>query len=127
MQSLSTHISVHSLPKNALTVKQSVVITGLGSPEFEDCARAILAVHYQLAAQFPPDVLIPWSPVHENGNVCLEFSNRYFSPIDDPSPALDFDTAVDPQGILQTLDIAGKYTEENRVLYYERIPKQAGK
>lgn len=86
-----------------------------------------MAVHSQFAAQFPPDTLLPWSPSREDGDVCLEFSNRYFSPLDDPAPPLEFDSAVDPQGILLNLDVAGKHTEDNKVLYYERIQKQSGK
>ncbi|KAI0788939.1 hypothetical protein BC629DRAFT_1288231, partial [Irpex lacteus] len=112
------------IPKNPVTAKQSVVITGLGGEQFEDCVRAIMAIHTQFAAQFPPDVLLPWAPQNEDGHVCLEFSNRYFSPISDPGAALEFDTSVDPQGILKNLDVAGKHTEDNKVLYYERVAKK---
>lgn len=110
-----------------MAIKQSATLSGLGSTQFEDCGRAILGIHSKFASQLPPDTLLPWTLQRSEGNVCLEFSNRYFSPIAHSAPALEFDTAVDPQGILKNLEVAGKFTEDNRVVYYERVPKQMSK
>ncbi len=112
----------NSLPKNLLSAKQSIVLTGLGTKEFSQAARAVLAIHSMFASSLPGDTLIPWSPITDSGHKCLEFSNRYFSTgqLDGTSPA-EFDVGMDPKGILAGLEVNGKYTDDNIVLYFERV------
>ncbi|KAI0083676.1 hypothetical protein BDY19DRAFT_899863, partial [Irpex rosettiformis] len=109
------------LPKNPQTAKQSVVITGLGSSEFESSARAILQIHTLFGSTLPADALVPWKPMRDAEYMCLEFANRYFEGSrEDNALSVDLGTDVDPMGILTSRCPTGKHTEDNVVLYYER-------
>ena len=111
-----------SLPKgNAAAAKQSVVITGLGIPEFQAAARAVLEIHTFFGSTLPDTCLEPWHPVKgsEEGFMCLEFSNRYFSGGKDHDVALELGKDIDPEGILRAQCPEGIHTEDNRVLYFE--------
>lgn len=74
------------------------------------------------ASQLPAESLVPWTPIVDAGHQCLEFSNRYFSrsPLDMQNLA-KFDHGIDPKGILAALDVQGRYTEDNVVLYFEKV------
>ena len=66
-----------------MTTKQSILITGLGSSEFEACARAVLRIHTLFGSTLPTDTLVLCNPVHDSEYVCLGFANRYFKGKDD--------------------------------------------
>ncbi|KAI0755937.1 hypothetical protein BC629DRAFT_1272449, partial [Irpex lacteus] len=114
-----------SLPKNPLSAKQSIVLTGLGTKQFEQAARAILAIRSAFVSILPDDTLLPWTPIIDGGHKCLEFSNRYFSSgqMDGLNP-VEFDPSIDPKGILANLETNGKHTDDNVVLYFERVKAQ---
>ncbi|KAI0727875.1 hypothetical protein BC629DRAFT_1259349, partial [Irpex lacteus] len=115
------------LPKNPMTAKQSVTLTGLGSKEFEAAARAILAIHTMFSSTLPEDALVPWKPHKDMDYVCLEFYNRYFKSRDDVGSAvLDIGPDIDPLGVLRSRCPLGEHTEDNAVLYFERKTNDTG-
>lgn len=57
------------------------------------------------------------------GNLCLEFSNRYFATAADGDHlnTISLPSEVDPLGLLAEAVPSGRHTEDNQVLYYDRI------
>ncbi|KAI0086698.1 hypothetical protein BDY19DRAFT_894328, partial [Irpex rosettiformis] len=109
------------IPKSPHTAKQSVVITDLGSPEFESSARAILQIHTLFGSTLPDDTLVPWKPMKDAEHICIEFANRYFKSKDDSeSPVIGLASDIDPMGLLVSRCPNGEHTEDNTVLYFER-------
>ncbi|KAI0083686.1 hypothetical protein BDY19DRAFT_899902, partial [Irpex rosettiformis] len=55
--------------------------------------------------------------------LCLELSNRYFTPdyLATEYDIIPIDESIDPLEILRTKATRGKHTEDNVVLYYERL------
>ncbi|KAI0086715.1 hypothetical protein BDY19DRAFT_894419, partial [Irpex rosettiformis] len=111
-----------SLPKNILSAKQLILLTGLGAEGFTKASRAVLAIRSMFTSNLPRNSLLPWTPIVDNGHQCLEFSNCYFSTsqLEGLNP-VEFDPAVDPKGILASLEVDGKHTDDNVVLYFERL------
>ena len=104
-----------------MSAKQYVMLTGLGSTEFDSAARAVLQIHTTFSATLPEETLLSWKPTRDAGFVCLQFANRYFKTKDDRDPTvIELDKEVDPSGMLQSKCPAGEHTEDNRVLYFER-------
>lgn len=99
------------------------MLTGLGCTAFDESVRAIIEIHSRFDTLLPSNSLQPWNPVNDNETLCLEFSNRYFTPeflasgYDDAS----IPTVVDPLGLLQGKCGTGRHTEDNQVFYYEKI------
>ena len=106
-----------------MAAKQSVLLTGLGCEPFEHCARAMLQVHAKLSSALPSQALHEWSPIIHEGDICLEFANRYFSTGSDGDnlQTVSLGSEIDPFGLLAEAVPNGKHTEDNKVLYYERI------
>lgn len=116
---MKTHF--HRVPKNPASAKQAITLTGLGSTEFELAARAVLQIHTLFSSTIPEDALTNWKPMRDGGDVCLEFSNRYFrGKNDQDAAALELDKEIDPLGILRSKCPTGEHTEDNIVLYFER-------
>ncbi|KAI0083167.1 hypothetical protein BDY19DRAFT_861843, partial [Irpex rosettiformis] len=111
------------LRKNPMTAKQSLVLTGLGEKHFDNAVKAILELHSRFASHLPADSLQSWSPAKDEDMLCLELSNRYFTPdyLAEEYDIVSVDETIDPLGILQAKGAGGKHTEDNVVLYYERI------
>ena len=104
-----------------MTAKQSILITGLGSSEFEASARAVLRIHTLFGSTLPANSLVPWKPIRDSEYVCLEFANRYFKgKDDDDSTVLELGHDIDPFDILRSRCNGGEHTEDNAVLYFER-------
>lgn len=114
------------LPKKPMSAKQSVILTGLSSEPFENCARAILEVHAKLSSALPPQALREWSPVVHEGDICLEFGNRYFASGSDGAhlDTVSLGSDIDPFGLLAGAVPDGKHTEDNKVLYYEKMTSE---
>ena len=121
MQYNISHVSLR-LPKQPITAKQSVVLTGLGSDKFDQCARGILEVHTKLSSSLPPGSLQLWRPLTDQGRICLEFSNRYFASGTDSMDQSDvaLGSGIDPAGVLAQECPEGRHTEDNVVLYFDR-------
>ena len=119
------YLTLPRIPKNPFTAKQSIVITGLGSVEFERAARAVLQIHTLFGSTVPEDTLLPWKPLRDSEYVCLEFSNRYFKGKDDGvSAVLPLPRNIDPYDMLRAKCHGAEHTEDNVVLYYERTTEK---
>ncbi len=80
-----------------------------------------MAIRSLFAYSLPEDTLLPWAPIVEGGHKCLEFSNRYFTGGNVQGlNVVELDASVDPKGILANLEVNGKHTDDNVVLYFER-------
>ena len=124
--SKSAYSTLIRIPKNPITAKQSIVITGLGSVEFERSARAVLQIHTLFGSTVPEDTLLPWKPLRDSEYVCLEFSNRYFKGKDDGNSAvLPLPRNIDPYDMLRAKCHGAEHTEDNVVLYYERTTENS--
>jgi hypothetical protein len=122
---LSDQDNVHRLSKNVLAAKQSITITGLGCDAFSKSARAILEIHSLFASALPPDSLQMWTPLMDENCICLEFSNRYLTPVHEADlEAVDLGPEIDPVGILASNAQGGIYTEDNVVTYFETIKNE---
>ena len=110
------------LTKNPLSVKQSVVLTGLGSEMFDKNAKAIIEIRSRFAAHLPDGVLETWKPLLDEDFICIELSNRYLTPdrLSHSYDSVPFDASIDPFGLLRDKE-GGRRTEDNVVLYYERV------
>lgn len=99
-----------------------MVLTGLGLKSFDDNVRAIMELHSRFASNLPANTLQSWAPVMDENDMCIEFSNRYFTPehLASGYQSQDLDTSVDPFGLLRTHVHGGRHTEDNEVLYFER-------
>ncbi len=114
------------MTKNPLSAKQSLVLTGLGSEEFDNCVRAVIQFHSRFASHLPSDTLQPWSPIKDDEHLCLELSNRYYTPdnlVSQYEEASVSDT-IDPMGLLRAKGNGLRHTEDNDVLYFERLPDE---
>ena len=101
-------------------------LTGLGLEDFDKYAAAFLQIYQVLSNSLPAGALSPWKPANIRGHTAIEFFNRYFSGTEeaDDRPAVDFDKAVDPFGILSSAEVTGIHTEDNEVEYFERQRKE---
>ncbi|KAI0083661.1 hypothetical protein BDY19DRAFT_998389 [Irpex rosettiformis] len=106
-----------------MTAKQSLVLTGLGEGHFDSAVKAIIELQSRFASHLPVDSLQPWSPIKDEDMLCLELSNRYFTPdyLAAGYDVVSIDESIDPLGILRAKAASGKHTEDNVVLYYERL------
>ncbi|KAI0083288.1 hypothetical protein BDY19DRAFT_900527, partial [Irpex rosettiformis] len=111
------------LTKNPMTAKQSLVLTGLGEEQFDNAVKAVIELHSRFASHLPAESLQSWSPIKDEDTLCLELSNRYFTPdyLSKEYDSIPIDESIDPLGILRTKAVRGKHTEDNVVLYYERL------
>ncbi|KAI0083087.1 hypothetical protein BDY19DRAFT_900872, partial [Irpex rosettiformis] len=111
------------LTKNPQSAKQGLVLTGLGSKEFDNSIRAVVELHSRFASHLPTDTLLPWTPVTDDGDLCLELSNRYFTPkhLATEYEVSEITSVIDPLGLLKSRAGELHHTEDNEVLYFERI------
>ncbi|KAF8873003.1 hypothetical protein BD779DRAFT_1452340, partial [Infundibulicybe gibba] len=103
-------------------LRQGITITGLGSPTFEYAINAAVDISRMFDRQFPEGKMEPWTaPTTDEGQSCIELSNRYFTPKRDAPRMIHipFPESVDPHGILERMT-KGEYIhgEENVVEYY---------
>ena len=114
-----THPS--SLGKNPRFARQTVVLSGLGLPEFQRCFDAILEIGAVIEDHLPSGNLRRQTPRLERGYPVLQLGNRYFA---DPADTGSADAVpmevVDPLKILRNAVPDGVHTTDNEVLYFER-------
>ncbi|KAI0084090.1 hypothetical protein BDY19DRAFT_997941 [Irpex rosettiformis] len=111
------------LTKNPMTAKQSLVLTGLGEKGFDNAVKAVIELQSRFASHLPVDSLQSWSPIKDEDKLCLELSNRYFTPdyLTTEYDTVSLDESIDPLEILRTKTTNGKHTEDNVVFYYEQL------
>jgi hypothetical protein len=109
------------MPARYKFIRQSLSITGAGTPTFDEAMKAAQEIYVQYHRQFPDGKLEVWSAASYAGHHAIDVSNRYFTPRRD-APEMEhipFGEAVDPHGILEDMAKAGYvHGEENCVQYY---------
>ena len=108
-------------------LRQSVTLSGLGSPTFQNALMAVNEIYGHFDRQFSEDVLEPWScsPIDNDNFPCISLSNRYLTPASEAHglEAVPFHKGVDPKGILQSMAkgdglMTHVHTEDNQVQYF---------
>jgi hypothetical protein len=102
-------------------MRQSVKLTGLGTPLFQDCVDNIQRLSQILSRQVPEGNMDLFQHSDFLDHPAVDIGTRYFtSRRDDPmGPSAPFDDSVDPKGILASI-VDGNYFygSDNIVLYY---------
>ncbi len=111
------------MTKNHAAAKQALVLTGLGYDRFEKGVKAVIEFHSHFANLLPAGSMEAWQPIADQDNLCLEFSNRYLTPdrLASVYETASFDEVIDPFGMFRGKG-GGTRTEDNVVLYYDRLP-----
>ena len=102
-------------------MRQSVKLTGLGAPLFQDCIGNIQRLSQILSRQVPEGNMDIFQHSNFLEYPALDIGTRYFtSRKDDPvGPSAPFDNSVDPTGILASIvDDKYFYGPDNIVLYH---------
>lgn len=125
------HFAIHTsswrfnrLGSNPLRATQSVTLTGLGLPYFDEAVLAALKVHGLFEDTCGQQLIWPWEPRREREHNTLTISNRYYSSASEQTnqQIVPFTSSVDPLQVLQTAVASAIHTTDNQVLYYERVP-----
>ena len=107
-------------------LRQSVVLTGLGSAAFMGALQAAGEVYGCFDREFSEGILDSWSSSEEKsfGFPCLDISNRYLTPAKEAKGEnIPFQKGVDPRGILRGMAMGDGtcsyvHTEDNEVQYF---------
>ena len=105
-------------------LRQSVQLTGLGLPSFQNCIDNLQCLQQILARQVPHDAMEPLTPTAFLTHPAIEIGTRYFtSRRDDPTgESLPFDRMTDPKGILTAMAADGYFHgPDNKVHYYRLL------
>ena len=109
------------IPKNILSAKQSIKLTGLGVEAFDACAAAILEVQQVFSTCLLPNAMQKWTPTMEHGYLVLEVSNWYFSNRDIADDNLHLLDCIDLLHLLcNWMPFNTCHLKDNEVLYFER-------
>lgn len=121
-QSIPGTFNICRLPRNVLSAKQAIRLTGLGREAFDACAVAILEIQQILSGQLPPNSLQRYQPGTEQGYLTLEFANRYFTVSNNSDDQeVPMNTYIDPVSVLrERVPANAKHTADNEVLYFEK-------
>ena len=119
MVSITSYNIYSRLPRKPIQAKQSVTVTGLGIPIFDNYAKAALELRTVLSTELQSHDLQPWTPQTYERDIALHFANRYLVTSKEeehtPNPRM-----IDPFNILANAVPQGKYTSDNEVLYFEQ-------
>jgi hypothetical protein len=117
---------LYSDPAMIKRLRQGVTLTGLNTSKFEMSMEGIGAIFCALDqdVRAASHVLNPWSPGQFQCWSTITISNNYFSTGPYPFEHVDFDSTMDPNGLLARIDKNQfHHTVENCVGYFERVPK----
>ncbi|TFK57741.1 hypothetical protein BDN72DRAFT_866524, partial [Pluteus cervinus] len=119
------------IPHNkAQFLTQSVTLSGLGTPTFEESLSALTKMYTVFCRQFPEGRVLPLPTAESCIGVgeSLTFSNRYFTKrAEGPHMrAISFSSIIDPKKYLtRMLSSTLIHTEENEVQYFTRYADMA--
>ncbi|KAF8882598.1 hypothetical protein BD779DRAFT_1444737, partial [Infundibulicybe gibba] len=108
-------------------MRQSLMLTGIGSPTFELAVKAADEIYDIFHREFPEGRLERWQSEWHGAFAGLAMSNRYFTPKRDTPDMIHipFGTTIDPRGILENMRKEGYvHGEENEVMYYNQQTNQ---
>lgn len=119
-----------SQPNRRQYMRQSVMLTGLSSPIFDE----VIASVYEIQDMFRRTAVIDgtmegWTPSVFQNHISFDVGNRYFTrrqyALQDQEIA--FNPSVDPHNILsEAMDDQLVHVEENHVEYYEACKENGG-
>lgn len=111
-------------------LKQGLMLTGAGTPTFDDAIKSAHDIYSQFYRSFAEGKIENWNTSTYSEYHALDISNRYLTPRKDaPSMVhIPFPKSVDPYGYLEGL-VGTDYVhgEENEVKYYSLCIDSAGK
>lgn len=128
------HSSVRSFtsssePHRRQYMRQSVMLTGLSSPKFDEAIASVYAIQGMFKQTSVNRSMEEWTPSLFQEHLSIDVGNRYFTPrqfaLQDQEVA--FDASVDPDNILsQGMGDQLVHVEENHVEYYEARKEKGG-
>lgn len=120
------HMHDHTLdrqPNRRLYMRQSVTLTGLSSPLFDDAIASIRAIDDMFRQQVAGGIMELWGLSTFQGYPSIDVGNRYFTPrqhVLQNDRQVSFSPVVDPDHILSmAMGDEFVHTEDNDVEYYE--------
>jgi len=111
-------------------MRQSVTLTGLSSPEFNDALVSAHAIEDMFQQLVVKGTMEAWVPSTFQGHTSIDIGNRYFTPCQQPlqpDNQVPFSMVVDPDHIL-SMAMGNEFihTEDNEVEYYEAHKEARG-
>lgn len=110
-------------------MRQSVMLTGLSSPIFDEAIRSVYQIQDMFRRTAVDGTMEEWTPSVFQEHQSIDIGNRYFTPrqyaLQDQQIA--FSANIDPDNIL--LNAMGDnlvHVEENHVEYYEARKENGG-
>jgi len=104
-------------------MRQSVTLTGLSSPKFNDALVSAHAIDDMFRLLVVDGIMEAWVPLTFQGHTSIDIGNRYFTPsqqVLQHDHQVPFSPVVDPDHILSTaMGNEFVHTEDNEVEYYE--------
>ena len=102
-------------------MSQRVRIVGLGSSGFHKTVLALQTIHEVMTRQLAADICPEWQPGVIHGHPAIDINAPYFAR-EGNTPASNFPTFVDPDGVLQRCGNAKglKLSKDCFVEFYER-------
>ncbi|KAK0505440.1 hypothetical protein EDD18DRAFT_1046825, partial [Armillaria luteobubalina] len=120
----------HTVWDKALTLSQSITMTGLGCASFNNAIATLQEMKLTAEREFKHGILDKWTPSTYRGFPAFTLSNRYFQTAKEGAQheAIPFSDDVNPVGILQHLgkmDVV--HTKDNVVQYFKAHTDDEGK
>ena len=116
-------------PNRRPYLQQSLMLTGLSLPKFNDAVMSLSAIENIFRQQAVDGNMEVWAPSAFQGHLSIDIGNRYFTPRQHAlhERHISFSTAIDPDNILsEAMGEEFVHTEDNEVEYYE-ARKEAGR
>jgi hypothetical protein len=122
-QAAATTYSYHSRqPNRRLYLRQSMMLTGLSSPKFNDAILSIRAIEDIFRRQVADRNMEVWVSSAFQGHPSIDVGNRYFTPRQHALQEhhISFSPTIDPDNILsEAMRDEFVHIEDNDVEYYE--------
>ena len=109
-------------PNRRSYLRQSVMLTGLSSPKFNDAIMSMHAIEDLFRRQAIDGKMEVWIPSTFQGHPAIDVGNRYFTPRQHALQErhISFSSVIDPENILsEAMGNEYVHTEDNEVEYYE--------
>jgi hypothetical protein len=102
---------------------QSVMLTGLSSPIFDEVLESVHAIQDMFRQYMTDGAMEDWTPSLYQEHSSINVSNWYFTLHQNAmlDRQISFESVIDPDNILSAAMADGKFVhvEDNRVEYYE--------
>ena len=110
-------------------VWQSIMLTGLSSPKFNDAILSIHAIEDTFRQHIVDGNMEVWDPSSFQGHASIYVGNQYFTPFQHAlqDRQISFNPSIDPDNILsEAMGEEFVHTEDNEVKYYEAHKDEKG-